>query len=189
MRALPNMTIIQPCDAAETHGAVEYLAGRHEGPAFLRLTRQKLDPVHGDGYRFEFGKAQTLRPGKDIALIATGALVQESLKAAEQLAEDGISARVLNVHTLQPLDRDAIVAAARETEHVLAAEDHNVNGGLGSAVAEAIAEAGVSAKLARVGLRSYGESGTQQELYEKFGLSANRVADAARALVRSDTPV
>ena len=189
MRALPNMTVIQPCDAAETHGAVDYLAKIHEGPAFLRLTRQKVDPVHGDDYRFEFGKVQTLREGKDIALIATGALVQESLKAADMLSEDGISARVLNVHTLQPLDADAIVAAARETEHVLAAEDHNVNGGLGSAVAEAIAEAGVGAKLARVGLRSFGESGSQTELYEKYGLSASRVADAARALVRSDTPV
>jgi len=189
LRALPNMTIIQPCDAAETHGAVKYLATEHEGPAFLRLTRQKLDDVHGDDYTFEFGKAQTLRDGKDIAIVATGALVQESLKAAEALASDGISARVINVHTIAPLDHDTIVAAARQTEHVLTAEDHNVNGGLGSAVSEAIVEAGVGAKLARIGLRSYGESGTQQELYEKYGLSASRVADAARALVRSDTPV
>ncbi len=188
LRCLPNMTIIQPCDAAETNGAVDYLVG-HEGPAFLRLTRQKLEPVHGDDYRFEFGKAQTLRDGTDIALIATGALVQESLKAADILAGEGISARVVNVHTISPLDRETVVAAARQTEHVLTAEDHSVNGGLGSAVAEAIAEAGVGAKLGRVGLRSFGESGSQQELYEKFGLSAARVADSARALVRSDTPV
>lgn len=189
MRALPNMAVIQPCDTAETHAAVDYLASQHEGPAFLRLTRQKLDPVHDEDYRFEFGKAQTVRDGGDIALVATGALVQECLKAADMLAEDGISARVLNVHTLQPFDVEAIVTAARETEHVLSAEDHNVNGGLGSAVAEAIAEGGVGAKLARVGLRSFGESGSQSELYEKYGLSAPRVADAARALVRSDTPV
>lgn len=189
MRALPNMTIIQPCDAAETHGAVAYLASQHEGPAFLRLTRQKLDPVHGDDYRFEFGKAQTLRDGNDVAIVATGALVQESLKAAETLSGEGISARVVNVHTIAPLDRDAVVEAARRTEHVLTAEDHNVNGGLGSAVSEAIVEAGIGAKLARIGMRSYGESGTQQELYEKYGLSAPRVADAARSLVRSDTPV
>jgi len=90
---------------------------------------------------------------------------------------------------LQPFDAGAIVAAARQTEHVLSAEDHNVNGGLGSAVAEAIAEGGVGAKLARVAVRSFGESGSQSELYEKYGLSASRVADAARALVRSDTPV
>ncbi len=189
MRALPNMAVIQPCDAAETHAAVDYLSSTHEGPAFLRLTRQKVDAIHGDDYRFEFGKAQTLRDGNDIALVATGALVQESLKAAEMLTNEGISARVINVHTLQPFDADTIVAAARQTEHVLAAEDHNVNGGLGSAVAEAIAEAGVGAKLSRVGLRSFGESGSQSELYEKYGLSASRVADAARALVRFDTPV
>ena len=188
MRALPNMTIIQPCDAAETHGAVDYLM-THDGPAFLRLTRQKLDAVHDDDYRFAFGRAETLRDGSDIALVATGALVQESLKAAELLEADGISARVLNVHTIAPLDVAAIVAAARDTGHVLSAEDHNVNGGLGSAVAEAIAEAGVDARLARVGTLWYGESGTTAELYEKFGLSAARVADAARALVRSDTPV
>jgi transketolase len=189
MRALPNMAVLQPCDAAETHAAVRYLATQHEGPAFLRLTRQKLDPLHADDYRFTFGKAQTLRDGNDVAIVATGALVQESLKAAESLASDGISARVINVHTIQPFDAETIAAAARQTEHVLTAEDHNVNGGLGSAVAEAITEAGVGAKLARVGLRSFGESGSQQELYEKYGLSAARVADAARALVRSDTPV
>jgi transketolase len=188
MRCLPNMTIIQPCDAAETHGAVDYLVG-HEGPAFLRLTRQKLEPVHGDDYRFSFGKAEVLRDGDDIAIIATGALVQESLKAADILAAEDITARVVNVHTIKPLDAETIVAAARHTEHVLSAEDHNVNGGLGSAVAEAISEAGVGAKLGRVGLRSFGESGTQQELYEKYGLSASRVADSARALVQSDTPV
>ncbi len=190
MRVLPNMAVIQPCDATETHAAVDYLASTHEGPAFLRLTRQKVDSVHGNGdYRFEFGKAQTLREGKDIAIVATGALVQESLKAAESLASDGISASVINVHTLQPFDAESIIAAARQTEHVLSAEDHNVNGGLGSAVAEAIAEAGVGAKLSRVAVRSFGESGSQAELYEKYGLSASRVADAARALVRSDTPV
>ena len=188
MRALPNMTIIQPCDTAETNGAVDHLV-KHEGPAFLRLTRQKVDQVNGDDYRFDFGKAITLRGGKDVALVASGALVQESLQAADILEAEGISARVINVHTLQPFDRDTIVEAARQTEHVLAAEDHNVNGGLCSAVAEAIAEAGAGAKLTRVGLRSFGESGSQQELYEKYGLSATRVADSARALLRSDTPV
>ena len=188
MRALPNMAVIQPCDAIETHAAVDYLM-THEGPAFLRLTRQKLDAVHDDGYTFRFGKAETLRDGNHVALIATGALVQESMKAAELLAVEGISARVLNVHTIAPLDVDAVIAAARDTGHVLTGEDHNRNGGLGSAVAEAIAESGVDAKLGRVAVDWYGESGTTAELYEKFGLSAPRVADAARSLVRSDTPV
>lgn len=184
MRALPNMAIVQPCDEVETHRAVEYLMG-HDGPAFLRLMRQGTDPVHGDGYRFDFGKAEVLRDGSDVALIATGALVQESLKAAGLLAVDGIGARVLNVHTLQPIDAETIAAAARDTGIVVTAEDHNVNGGLGSAVAEAIAESGVAAKLIRIGLRSFGESGDQAALYDKYGLSAAAIAaTVCQALTR-----
>lgn len=182
MRALPGMAIVQPCDEIETHRAVEYLLD-HEGPAFLRLTRQGTAPVHGDDYRFEFGKADVLRPGTDVAFVATGALVQESLAAAEILAADGIQARVLNVHTIAPIDADAIAAAAAECGAVIAAEDHNVNGGLGSAVAEVIAEAGVGARLLRVGLSSFGESGETAELYDKYGLSGARIAERARAFL------
>lgn len=182
MRALPNMAVIQPCDEAETHGAVEYLL-EHEGPAFLRLMRQGTAPVHGDGYRFAFGKAEVLRDGSDVALVATGGLVQESLAAAEGLARDGVSARVLNVATLAPIDRSTVEDAARTCGRVVTAEDHNVNGGLGSAVAEVIAEAGIGARLARVGLRSYGESGEPAALYEKYGLDAAGIARTARTLL------
>ncbi len=183
MRAMPNMAIIQPCDEVETHRAVEYLMD-HEGPAFLRLMRQGTEAVHAEDYRFEFGKAETLRDGADVAIVATGALVQESLKAAEVLAGEGINARVLNVHTLAPFDSDAVAEAARACSFVVSAEDHNVNGGLGSAVAEAIAEAGAGAKLSRVAVRSFGESGTTEELYEKYGLDAAGVAKATRALLQ-----
>lgn len=182
MRAMPNMAIIQPCDEIETHRAVEYLMD-HQGPAFLRLMRQGTAPVHGDAYRFEFGKAETLRDGGDLAIVATGAQVQESLKAADALASDGINARVLNVHTIAPFDADAIVRAASECRFVLSAEDHNVNGGLGSAVAEAIAEGGVGAKLARVAVHSFGESGSTEELYAKYGLDAAGIEKAARSLL------
>jgi transketolase len=182
MRAMPNLAIIQPCDEIETHRAVEYLM-EHQGPAFLRLMRQGTDPVHSEDYVFEFGKAETLRDGNDLAIVATGALVQESLKAAEALASQGIQARVLNVHTIAPLDADAIAEAARACGFVLSAEDHNVNGGLGSAVAEAIAEAGVGAKLARVAVRSFGESGSTEELYAKYGLDAAGVQKAALSLL------
>jgi transketolase len=183
MRALPNMAIVQPCDEIETHRAVEYLI-EHEGPAFLRLMRQGTKPVHDDSYRFAFGKAETLRDGGDIAFVATGALVQESLVAADALKADGIAARIVNVHTIAPLDADAIARAARETGAVIAAEDHNINGGLGSAVAEAIAESGAGAKFARIGVHSYGESGAQDELYDKYGLSAKHLAERARSLLR-----
>lgn len=188
MRALPNVAVVQPCDGVETHQVVDYLL-RHEGPVFLRLMRQKTEQIHADGYRFEFGKADVLRDGGDVALVASGGTVQEALKAADLLAADGIAARVLNVHTIWPLDVEEVVSAARDTGHVLTAEDHHVNGGLGSAVAEALAEAGMPARLARAGLHSFGESGTPEELYEKHGLSATRLADAARALLASDTPL
>lgn len=182
MRALPDMAIVQPCDEVETHRAVDHLLS-YEGPAFLRLMRQATEPVHRPDHRFAFGEAETLREGSDVALVATGGLVQESLGAADLLASEGIRARVLNVHTLQPLDAPSIVRAARETGHVVTAEDHNVNGGLGSAVAEAIAEAGIGARITRIGLRAFGESGSQAELYDRFGLSAPHVAKAARALL------
>lgn len=184
MRALPNMAVIQPCDGVETERAVEYLM-EHEGPAFLRLMRQKTDPAHGEDYRFELGKVETLREGSDVVLVGTGALVQECLKAAETLASDGVSARVVNAHTLQPFDSEAIAHAAAECGFVLAAEDHNVNGGLGSAVAEALAEAGVGARLRRVGLQSFGESGDPAGLYDKYGLSARAIAKAAGSLLET----
>jgi transketolase len=182
MRALPGMAIVQPCDEVETHGAVGYLL-EHRGPAFLRLMRQGTRAVHDAGYRFDFGKAETLREGNDVTLVGTGGLVQECLDAAEELAAEGVRAGVMNVHTIAPLDAPALAAAARETGHVVAAEDHNVNGGLGSAVAEALAEAGVAAKLARVGLRSFGESGDFRALYDRYGLSGAQIAKTARALL------
>jgi len=182
LRSLPNVAIIQPCDRLETIQAVEYLLD-HVGPAFLRLTRQKLDDVHAEGYRFVFGKADTLRQGSDVTFVATGSLVQEALAAAKALEGERVSAGVLNIHTIKPLDADAILAASRNTGRVITAEDHNVNGGLGSAVAEVLAEGGVQARFRRVGLREFGESGSQQELYDRFGLSATHLADAARALM------
>ena len=179
MRALPNMAIIQPCDEVETHRAVDHLL-EHQGPAFLRLMRQGTSAVHDQSYRFEFGKAEQLRDGNDIAFIATGGLVQECLEAADSL---DASVGVLNVHTIAPLDRETVARAARECGRLIVAEDHNINGGLGSAVAEVIAEEGITARMVRVGLQSYGESGDQAQLYDKFGLSASHIAAKARSLL------
>jgi transketolase len=180
MRALPNMDVIQPCDDIETQRAVEYLAD-HVGPVFLRLTRQKLDDVNPQDYRFEFGKAVTLRDGSDVALVGTGATVQEALKAADELAGENVSARVINVHTIKPVDEETLVKAARECRAVVTVEDHNVLGGLGSAVAEVLAAAGTDGtRLTVLGVRDYGQSGTSEELYEEYGISASHVAEAAR---------
>src|SRR5437588_2595553 len=181
MRALPNMAVLQPADDRETRQTVEFLVG-HDGPAYLRLTRQKLEDVNDDSYRFEFGKAVRLRDGSDVCLIGTGATVQEALKAADALASDGISARVLNVHTVKPIDGDAIRQAASECGRIVTVEDHNVAGGLGSAVAEVVA-ASDGARVTIVGVRDYGQSGSSEELYDAYGISAAHVAAAAREAV------
>jgi transketolase len=184
MRALPNMVVLQPCDGVETERAVEYLM-EHRGPVYLRLTRQKVDDVNPPDYRFEFGKAVVVRDGTDVALIGTGATVQEALKAAEELSGEGVSARVISVHTIKPLDGETIATAARECRHVVTVEDHNVIGGLGSAVAEAMAGHDTDgARLRVLGVEWYGQSGTSQELYDHYGISARHVAEAAREAVR-----
>lgn len=175
IRALPNVAIINPADALETEQAVQYLM-EHEGPAFLRLTRQPVDDVSPEGYRFEFGKAVRYRDGTDVAMLATGATVPEALKAAEQLAGKGITARVLGIHTIKPIDEDAILAAAVDCGRLVTVEDHSAVGGLGGAVAEVLATRDSGARLRIIGTRTFGESGTPEELYEQHGLSAGRIA-------------
>ncbi len=183
MRSLPNMAVIDPCDGIETERAVEYLV-EHRGPAFLRLTRQEVDGVHDASYRFGFGRIETLRDGSDVAILGTGATVQEALAAADLLAERGVSARVLNAHTLAPFDEETVLATAAEVRNLVTVEDHAVVGGLGSAVAEALATGnGRGARLLPIGVRGFGESGTTRELYEKVGLSGERVADSVEAFL------
>jgi transketolase len=180
IRALPNVAIVNPADGVETERAVEYLV-EHRGPVFFRLTRQGVEDVNGDGYRFEFGKAVTLREGSDVAILATGAPVGEAVNAAEELSGDGVSARVVNVHTIKPLDADAVRSVAAECRALLTVEDHSIHGGLGSAVAEVLSEGnGSRAPLRRVGMTTFGESGSPDELYAKFGLDAEGIARSAR---------
>ncbi|MES1206779.1 MAG: transketolase C-terminal domain-containing protein, partial [Pseudomonadota bacterium] len=141
MRALPTMVVIQPGDDLETEGAVEYLLSSHKGPAFLRTTRQKLDRVNNpDGYTFEFGKGVTLADGKDLTIVASGGTVGPAVKAGQLLGEQGLSVRVINIHTIKPIDVDLLAKAARETRRILTVEDHQTTGGLGGAVVEALAD-------------------------------------------------
>lgn len=179
MRTLPNMAIVQPADTIETERAVEYLLD-HEGPAFLRLTRQGVNEVHGDDYTFTFGAIETLREGTDLAIFASGGTVAEAMGAAETLEAEGISTRVLNVHTIKPLDEEAVLAAASECRALVSVEDHSVVGGLGGAIAEVIAARGTHAPLRIIGHATYGESGQPAELYEKYGIAAGPVATKAR---------
>ncbi|HZB04091.1 MAG TPA: transketolase C-terminal domain-containing protein [Actinomycetota bacterium] len=179
MRTLPNMAVVNPADAVETERAVEYLV-EHRGPAFLRLTRQGVEDVTPPDASFEFGKAVPLRSGTDVAVLATGAPVGEAVKAADALENEGISALVLNVHTIQPLDEEAVLDAASGRTAVVTVEDHSVNGGLGGAVAEVLAANGAHAPLRRVGMRTFGESGSPAELYAKYGLDADGIARSVR---------
>jgi transketolase len=187
MRSLPNVAVVNPADAVETDRAVEYLV-EHDGPVFLRLTRQKVDDVNRPDYRFEFGKAVHVRDGNDVAIVSTGATTAEAMKAADILKEaDGISVRVLNVHTIHPLDEDAILAAASDCRAVVTVEDHGVRGGLGSAAAEVLAQLDGNSRLHIIGLRTFGESGTSEELYDKYGLAGDRIADTVRQVLNSQS--
>jgi transketolase len=183
-RALPNMRVVVPSDAIEAREATLALAGS-PGPAYLRLTRSKVPLLHGEGSpAFRLGKAETLRDGTDVTIVATGALVAAAVQAADALRGHGLRARVVNMATIKPLDEEAIVKAARETGAVVTCEDHVVAGGLGGAVAEVIATR-APARLHRVGLPDrFAESGTPAQLYEAYGLSSSHIAAAAEAVAK-----
>ncbi|MDA2917296.1 transketolase family protein, partial [Nitrospinae bacterium AH_259_B05_G02_I21] len=134
LRSLPNVAIIQPVDDLETRGAV-FFAADHDGPLYLRLTRQKVEPLNADDYTFTFGKGVVMREGGDVTLVASGGVVANTLRAAEQLSADGgVSARVVNIHTIKPIDTELLEACAAETGRIVTVEDHSATGGLGSAV-------------------------------------------------------
>lgn len=183
MRVVPGMTVICPADGNETRAALAAVAARDRaaGPVYLRLGRAAVETVTDrEGYRFELGKAAELRAGGDAAVIATGLMVRAALAAAEELAGEGISARVLDMHTIKPLDREAVLRAARETGCIVTAEEHNIIGGLGGAVAEVVAEA-APVPVLRVGVADvFGRSGEASQLLEKYGLTPAAVADTVR---------
>ena len=183
-RVLPNMIVIQPCDAIEAEQAIRYLAG-YNGPSYLRLVRTALPIVHNSDYKFQFGKADMLRDGSDAVIFATGALVYESLKAADALREEGFSIAVVNIHTIKPIDIRTTVEFAKKTGHVITAEDHNIIGGLGSAVAEVLAE-NYPCIMRRIGLMDrYAESGSPEELYKKYGLSADNIVRNVKDIMKT----
>lgn len=182
MRVIPHLAVIVPADAVETEQAVE-AAASHVGPVYLRLGRSEVPVLFDEGYRFQLGRAASLREGKDVTIIACGIMVAAALEAAEELAREGIEARVLNMSTIKPLDREAVVAAARQTGAVVTAEEHSVIGGLGSAVAEVLSEE-CPVPLRMVGIRDqFGQSGTPAELLRAYGLTAEDVARATRQAV------
>lgn len=183
MRTIPGMTIINPADAVEARAAVE-AAINHVGPCYLRFGRLAVPVIYDkETYKFEIGKGITMADGKDVTIIATGIMVAMALEARELLKADGIDARVINIHTIKPLDRELVLKAAAETGAVVTAEEHNIIGGLGSAVAEAVCEA-LPVPVLRVGVEdTFGCSGKVPALLEKYGLTPANIAAKAKAAV------
>lgn len=175
MRTIPGMVVINPSDDVEARAAVK-AAYKHEGPVYLRFGRLAVPVINDrEDYKFELGKGVVLREGKDITLIVTGLPVAETLEAAEKLAADGIDAKVINIHTIKPLDEELIVEAAKETGKVVTIEEHSVIGGLGSAVCDVLSEKAPT-KVLKIGINdTYGESGPAVELVKKYGLDAESI--------------
>ena len=180
MRAIPGMVVISPADDVETKAAVK-AAYEYQGPVYLRLGRLAA-PVINDrpDYKFELGKGVVLREGKDLTIVATGLMVSSALEAAESLAADGIQAKVINIHTIKPLDEELIVAAAKETGKVVTVEEHSVIGGLGSAVCDALC-AKAPVPVLKIGVQDvFGESGPAAKLLEKYGLDGKGVYESIK---------
>ena len=183
MRTIPGMTIVNPSDAVEARAAVE-CALKTEGPFYLRFGRFAVPTINDTpDYKFELGKGVLLRDGKDVSLVATGLMVPAAIEAAELLAAEGIDARVINIHTIKPIDGEILAKAARETGAIVTAEEHNVIGGLGAAVAESVCES-CPVPVIRVGMQDcYGHSGTVPALFDAYGLTpANIAANAKKAV-------
>ena len=183
MRVIPNMVVINPADDVEAVAAVE-AAILHKGPVYMRFGRLPVPVMFDkDTYKFELGKGVLLSDGSDVTLIATGLMVPEAIEAAKTLAAEGISARVINIHTIKPIDVDIIVKAAKETGAIVTAEEHSVIGGLGGAVAEVLVE-NSPAPMERVGVKDkFGKSGKPAVLLEEYGLTARHIVEAARKVI------
>ena len=181
MRTIPGMVVINPSDDVEARAAVK-AAYEYYGPCYLRFGRLAVPVINDEAtYKFELGKGVELRKGTDLTIIATGLPVSESLKAAEMLEADGISAQVINIHTIKPLDEDIVIAAAKATGKIFTVEEHSIIGGLGSAVAEVLAEK-CPTKVTRIGVKDvYGESGPAKELLKKYELDAEGIYKQVKA--------
>jgi transketolase len=183
MRVLPNMTVVVPADGRQTYQAVEAIA-RYSGPVYLRLGRPKVPVVIPEGLPFELGKAQLLKEGKELAFIATGITVKPALEAAKLLEGEKISAAVVNMHTIKPLDKELLLEMAQKTGALVTVEEHSVIGGLGGAVAELVSE-NYPVPVIRVGINdTFGESGTPEALLKKYGLTAENLVSAGKAALQ-----
>lgn len=183
MRALPNMVVLNPADAVETYCAIK-AAIEYNGPVYIRLGRLGVPVIFDEAtYKFEIGKGQLINDGNDITIVATGLMTTESMKAVETLKAEGINARLINIHTIKPIDNDIIVKAAKETGHIITVEEHSIIGGLGSAVAEVLAEE-YPCKLTRMGVKDvFGQSGKPYELLDMYGLTDKHIVAKVKEIL------
>jgi transketolase len=184
LRSLSNMVILQPADEIETKEIIKY-AVKNEGPMFIRLTRQNVDDIHNPDYKFNFGKGDLLHEGNDATIFTTGGVVSNTLKAAKELAKEGLGIRVINISTIKPIDEDVIIKSAKETNYIFTIEDHSITGGLGSSVCEVLSEQ-YPKQVKRLGvINSYGESGTSASLYEKHNMHVEGIIKSIKSQLSS----
>ncbi len=183
MRVLPNMTVLSPCDATQTKLAVKAAVEQIKGPVYLRFGRDAVPDFTDNNMEFKVGQGQLFKDGNDLAIISTGHLTWEALQAAYILDDEGISARVINIHTIKPIDKEIIIKAAKETGAIVTAEEHQIIGGLGGAVSEVLAE-NSPVPVEFVGVNdTFGESGQPRELMEKYGLTSDDIVKAAKKVL------
>lgn len=184
MRSIPGMVVINPCDDIETYGAIKAIA-EYNGPVYIRLGRMAVPTLNDENnYKFEIGKAVKLKDGKDVTIFATGVMVSEAVKAAETLAALGIQAEIINVHTIKPIDKTAIVESVKKTGLAVTCEEHNIIGGLGSAVCEVLSE-NYPAQVLRIGVKdTFGESGKPNDLMKKYGLTSEDIVKVCKEAVK-----
>jgi transketolase len=183
MRVLPNMVVIMPADGIETRKAVKAII-EHQGPVYMRLSRMNFPVLFDESYEFKIGKGTVVREGRDVSIVATGLMVSQSLKAVESLEKEGISAQVINISTIKPLDQELIIQAARTTGAVVTAEEHSIIGGLGSAVAEVLSE-NCPTPLRRIGTQDKpGTSGKPVELLERYQLNPRHIISAVKEVLQ-----
>ncbi len=183
MRTIPGMVILNPADDVEARLCV-LAAAEHQGPVYMRFGRLAVPRIFDENYKFEIGKGALLKDGSDVTIIATGLMVAEALAAAEKLAQEGVSARVVNMATIKPIDRGIIIDSAKKTGVIVTAEEHNIIGGLGSAVAEVVCET-VPVPVVRVGVEdTFGKSGPAVQLLHEFGLDAENICEKCRKAVK-----
>ncbi len=186
MRSIPGMVIINPADDIEARAAV-FAAAEHDGPVYMRFGRLAVPRVFDENYKFEIGKAVTLREGSDVTIIATGLMVNEAIEAAKTLEAEGISVELINMHTIKPLDKEAVLKAVMDTRRIITVEDHTVIGGLGSAVAEVVVESGKGCAFKKLGVQdTFAPIGLHEDIMSYLGIDSNGIIEAVREVMKAD---